>query len=246
MIHGVAIPGLGMAAHELPEVKGLVRLENPEIGQGPTIGATSYSLYDVAELHAQKIEALANASAASPFWVLGMSMGGMVAAILASDLRSRLPRSCRFLFLVTSANTKVVPAVDDQRLEEWMRARPGSVESFRSVMAPFFSKEFTARSPEVIEAYASYRASGANGQSPKAFMRQVSALRGFDGALYFSRIKQDEAAVISGAEDYVLDPRHAAELRRLLPHAEHTGLTGVGHMINLERPAIFQPWSRGL
>src|SRR5262245_16244331 len=120
MIRAFAIPGLGMAARELPETIGVLRGDNPEIGEGPDLDATRpYTLQDVAEEHARRIETLASSSMLvrdEPFWVIGMSMGGMIAALLATTLRARLPRRTRFAFLVTSANTPTLPAVPDALL----------------------------------------------------------------------------------------------------------------------------------
>jgi pimeloyl-ACP methyl ester carboxylesterase len=240
MIRGVAIPGLGMAAAELPDISGLVRLENPEIGDGPRLGDESYSLGDLARGHADWISR--NVPADSELWVIGMSMGGMIASILASELRGLLPNRTHFLFLVTSANTGALPAISDDRLASWQVARPGSVESFRMVMTPFFSPSFMLERSQEAETYFRYRASGGNRQSPKAFLRQVAAIRGFDGGASFGRLDPAEATFVTGDEDLVLGPPHGRLLRELLPRAKHLTLPRVGHMINIERSEIFAPW----
>lgn len=242
MTLGVAIPGLGMAAEELPPVPGLVRLDNPEIGHGPRIDAPSYTLRDVAELHASRIEALPAKS--DTFWVIGMSMGGMIASILASELRSRLPARTRFALLVTSANTKAVPAVSDAMLTAWSHARPGDAESFRLVMHDFFSEAYRTSHPDAVNAYYDYRASGANRQTPRAFMRQVTALRTFDGERHFQAFEPNEVTIVTGEADRLLGADHGTEMRRLAPLARHVALPGIGHMINLEDPAAFAPWER--
>ncbi|MGZ3782741.1 MAG: hypothetical protein ACXVCY_19010 [Pseudobdellovibrionaceae bacterium] len=81
---GVAIPGLAMHNSEIPDIPGLLALQNPEVGDGVTLDS-KYSLYDVAEIHLKEINAiLSNRSASKEkFWIIGMSMGGMVNSILA-------------------------------------------------------------------------------------------------------------------------------------------------------------------
>lgn len=236
-IWGVAIPGLGMAAGELPALPGLLRLDNPEIGSGAAFDGM-YTLEDVAARHAAAIGA-ASVDASEAFWVIGMSMGGMIAAILASTYRPVLPPTTRFLFLVTSANLPGAPAVSAETLAGWQRARPGDVGSWSDVMGPFFGASFRG-TPEA-EAYFAYRAAGENGQSPRAFMRQVTALRAFDGARHFGALDGARSWFIGGGADEVLGPRHNADLKRLAPGANHQEWAGVGHMINLERPAAFDP-----
>jgi pimeloyl-ACP methyl ester carboxylesterase len=219
-----------MTADELPAVPGLLRLENPEIGDGVAMPPDPYGLRDIAAL----------CDPDAPLHVLGMSMGGMIAGWLATEYRALLPRETRFVLAVTSANTPAAPALPDAVLAAWRQARAGSLEDYETIMRPFFSRAFRERRPDVFAAYVRYRATGGNRQAPRAFLRQIAALRSFEGERVFGAVDPAEARFVAAAEDRAFNAAHVAELRRVAPRVPLTLLEGVGHMLNLERPHLFQ------
>jgi pimeloyl-ACP methyl ester carboxylesterase len=170
--------------------------------------------------------------------IVGTSMGGMIAAILATRFRSRLPVRASFVFAVTTSNGPGLPKLTEDVLASWKTARPGDVESFAKLLGPFFSPSFLAEKPAVAENYFAYRARGENAQSGGAFLRQVDAYRKCDATPYFAAVDPAEALFVHGAEDRVLDGPHAADLRRLAPRAKHVDVPHLGHMIHVERPDI--------
>ncbi len=109
MYWGVAIPGLAMNNVELPDIPGLLRLQNPEIGDGPSLSG-DYSLDQVAEYHLETILSM-NLAPGTSFEIMGMSMGAMIAAILGTRYRNRLPPATRFRLLSTSPNLDENPAI---------------------------------------------------------------------------------------------------------------------------------------
>ncbi len=234
---GVAIPGLAMAAAELPDLPGLIRLENPEIGDGPALSAV-YTLEDVAAMHLKTIRE--NFLETDRLTVVGFSMGAMIAAVLASEHRTELPKQTAFRFLAASANSVEHPAAPDSMLEAWRSAVIGEPETFRPLLEPFFSAEFRSREPEKFAAFVRYRAAGENRQTAKAFRCQTAALRAFRGAKHFGVVDPSEAVFIAGADDRIFGPAHAAELKKLLPQAEHREIASAGHMLNLEQPVFWR------
>ncbi len=226
-----------MASSELPELQGFLRLENPEIADAPKLEG-DYSLWDVARFHLKTIQTL-GINRDTPFTIMGMSMGGMIASVLASELRAELPVRTQFRFLVTSGNLPELPAVPPALLKTWFEVKPGSVEGFTRIMAPFFSKGYRERNAQEAAAYYEYRAMGKNRQSPKAFVRQLNAVLAFDGRKTFAEVNPKECRFVGGAEDYIFGPEHDAALRGLCPDASHATLAGLGHMIQLEQPALF-------
>jgi pimeloyl-ACP methyl ester carboxylesterase len=238
-LSGVAIPGLSMNSSELVLKSGIHKLQNPEVGQAIKINKDAYTLEDVALEHLKEIQQLGLENSEQPFVFYGMSMGGMVLSILASEHREKLPANSRFVFLVTSANAFVSPALAEEVLKIWFQAVPGNIESFRAVLEPFFSKKFLQEQRSKVEAYIRYRALGENLQSPKNFVRQLMALKNFNGSKYFAKVNPSEATIISGSDDYILGPDHHRELIRLMPGAKEVLLPSVGHMINLEMPEAF-------
>jgi pimeloyl-ACP methyl ester carboxylesterase len=236
---GIAIPGLAMNSKELPRVEGLLCLDNPEVGNSCKL-APGYGLHDIAELHIRTIESKKDELESGELHLIGMSMGGMILSIMATRFRDRLPANTKFHFLVTTPNLPGTPAVPDSLLAQWATARPGDVESFRPVIEPFFAPGFRASHPTIVDEYIAYRATGGNGQTPGAFMRQLGALRSFDGSQHFPHINPAEAVFIGGKQDLVLGPTHNQGLEQLLPGATHIEIETLGHMINLEMPEAFR------
>ena len=231
----VVIPGLSMHRQEIPPAAGTLVLQNPGVDDAPDL-ADGYRLEEVAALHGKALKAHA---LADDVLVIGMSMGGAILSVLATQHRDALPSKARFRFLVTTANTPAVPAASDATLREWSRGRFGEIDTFREILAPFFSEKFRREHPDRAEAYYRYRAFGENRQSAKAFYRQVTAIRAFDGSPYFGALDPANAEIVCGAEDYVLGPPHHRELHRLAPAVPFHVVPDLGHMANLEAPRFF-------
>jgi pimeloyl-ACP methyl ester carboxylesterase len=238
-VRGVIIPGLAMNASEIPIYSGMVALQNPEIGSGIEF-ENGYVLEDVARHHVETIEKL-NVDANRPFWVLGMSMGGMIAGVMASQLRGRLPKATRFGILVSSPNSKETPAVPLAVLKEWLKAKPGVYDDFKKILVTFFSDSFLAGSPEVVEKWVRYRVANGQGQTPIAFLRQLQALRIFAGERYFAGAHPSEMIFVDGDEDKILGQIHREGFRKIVPEAKFVTIRRLGHMVNLEAPFVFNP-----
>jgi len=233
---GAAIPGLAMTAKELPSIDGLLRLENPEIGTAAAL-SKAYSLEELARLHLDEIRK--NFSADTPCTIIGFSLGAMVVSILASEYRSELPPSSRFRFLAPSANGSSTEAAPDSLIDAWKDALPGEQEVFRVLLADFFSEKYKDKHPLEFETYVSYRATGGNAQSARAFRRQTAALRAFQGEKYFPRLDPKECVFVRGAVDRIFPAKHLDEIIRMLPDAEVREIEGAGHMLHLEAPWLF-------
>ncbi len=236
---GVSLAGLAMAAAELPKVRGIVPLENPEVGNGATMNGT-YTLEDVAELHLAAIRELP-VDFSREFFVVGMSMGAMIAAVLATKFRSELPLRTRFRFLVTSPNSSANPAVTPALLDDWKEARFGDTAIFAKLLEPFFSETFRASRSAEFMRFVEYRARGENSQRASAFRRQTAALKAFRGQAVFAAVDQTECEFIGAAGDRIFGASHSAELRTICPESPHREISQAGHMVNLEAPQLFDP-----
>lgn len=236
MTWGVAIPGVSMAAFEMPSIAGLHVLENPEVGDGPRWGH-KYKLSEVAEHHCQAIEALKDLS--SPLHLIGMSMGGMIAALLATEFHHRLPPDCRFWLFVTSANTPELPTVPNGSVDEWKKAGLADREVFERLTRRFFSETFRKTYPAKYKAFVESRLRMENKQSAAEFFRQLSAVQSFDGHNVFPKMDPTRTTIVTGLEDEALGPPHTKAIRKLLRKATYVDVPGLGHMVNLERPELF-------
>lgn len=233
---GFAIPGLAMNARELPMVSGLVRLQQPGFDELPDID-TPYSIEDLASFHLKAI--LSEVPSADDLLIIGMSMGGMIASVLATRLRHQLPAKTRFRFLVTSSNHPDLPCITKGMLAEWYKARPGDQNSFAAILTPFVGRTFREANPAATAQYFDYRATGKNGQSTKAFIKQMTAVTSFDGTSYFKEMCPDEVEFFHGGSDEIMTRHHRDRLRQLQPHARHHVISDLGHMVNFEAPHLF-------
>lgn len=236
MLRGICIPGLTMHSSEVPALPGVRVLENPDVGEGPRLDR-DYTLEEVAELHARTIAELAGSQ--DSLVVAGISMGGMILAIVATEFRHLLPRATRFEFLVTSPNEPETMFLTDQVLAEWSCVKGGDVDGFAVVLEPFFSDRYRASNPAAFRAYAEYRARGGNRQSAKSLFRQVAAVRRCEAHAYFARVDGRSARFVGGADDRVFGPVHNRRLQALCADAEHVEVQGLGHMIHVEEPGLF-------
>lgn len=237
---GYAIPGLGMNASELPEHAGLFRANNPGVGGAPAPNRP-YTLEEMALQHALAIEYLSEAGRIAkdrPFRISGMSMGGMILSILATKYRNRLPARCEFVFLVTSPNLPTAPAIPDALYTRWTTTRPGD-PSFYDVLAELLSPDFRTDHGDLVDAYVDYRRRAGTRQHPREFVRQLNAIRGFEGARYFLAVHPTEALFVGGAVDAVFGPKQNALLKMLNPRATHHEVPSLGHLVNMERGDLF-------
>ncbi len=241
-IWGIAIPGLAMNCNELPIVPGMLRLQNPEVGNGETF-SSAYTLEEVALLHARKIAEL-KIDAAQKFHVIGMSMGGMsmggmIVSILATKYRQFFPLNSRFQIFVSSPNFADSEALPNALIQDWLNVRRGNVVDFRRTLKPSFSKSFLNSHSNEFEAYVQYRIRGENGQTPRGFMRQVAAIQAFGGEKYYPELNPKECRFVNGLDDDIFGAAHRAAQKRLAPEVRFLEIKNMGHMVHLERPDLF-------
>lgn len=238
MFWGVAIPGLAMHNKELPEVPGLYRLQNPEVAEGE-IMPSDYSLEEVAASHLNTIKSLPK-DPATPFIVMGISMGAMIAAILGSKYRQDLPANSWFRLLSTSANIPGNPAIIPEYTQMFLACKRGDAQSFEENLGLLFSKTFRAEKSKDVSEFFAYRAAGGNQQSGKALFRQLNAIKAFNGQKFFSELNPTECTIICGAEDEVFGETHRKEIASLLPKARLDVIPNLGHMSSIEQPLLYR------
>lgn len=224
-----------MSSSEIPAHPGVIVLENPEVGKGIKI-STDYSIEDLAHLHLATIRA--NADLKQPLVLYDYSMGALVLSVLATELRSQLPRATTFIFISAAMNTAENPLVTDERQAEWFSVKPGDQEAFASILRPFFSESFLKAHPNEFISYVKFRSIGANKQSPGAFIRQLAALRKFDGSKYFHRIEPEQSVFVYPREDQIVGAKCRMEVQKVIPRGRFSEISG-GHMIFIEQDSDF-------
>ena len=227
------IPGLGMNVSEVDLGDLILGIQNPGFGEYcPKDFTQSYSLENVALTHLNTI--LEHYNSASPLILNGMSLGGMIVAIIATKHADRLPKNTKLNFFVTCANSPTLPLFTSSEIESWSKVK--DIDSFGKILEPFFSGEFLKRDSSKFKNYVQYRSRRENGQRSKDYHFQVEALLKFNGDLYFPKLRPENCTFVFGSEDKIINHKQVQYLKTLLPNAKFTILPNIGHMINLEEP----------
>ncbi len=163
-------------------------------------------------------------------FVLGLSMGGMI----AQELALLAPHRIRALFLGCTHGggpSRVSPA--PKVIEILLNNTGLSQKEIIEKNLPIFLSEACRREkPEVVAAYC--EAQLAAPQQPEyAFNAQLAAINTFDPGDRLGLIKVP-AMIVAGSEDVLIPPENAQVLAKRLPHAELVVIPGVGHALHAE------------
>jgi pimeloyl-ACP methyl ester carboxylesterase len=186
--------------------------------------------YSIATLAADALAVL-DAAAVAQADLVGLSMGGMVAAELALAQPARVGK----LALLASA----------ARLDEGVRAHLADpvfthafaagdqVAVYKAFGALAYSAAFLDAERDWMRAW-TRRALG-YGVTAASFRAQLEASLAFDRRADLGRLSAPALVLAAGA-DRLIPPHHADELARLIPGARLVTVAGADHVVNLERP----------
>lgn len=166
-------------------------------------------------------------------FVLGLSMGGMI----AQELALLAPLRVRALVLGCThcgGEERIPPTTDV--LTTFVNNEGLSQEQIIDKNLPFFfSAECRATRPAVIEAYRKVQLS-APVQPPHAFHAQLEAIRTFASG---ARLKQlvNPTLIVTGTKDLLVPPQNAHRLKYYLPRAKLAEVPGAGHALHFEAAA---------
>lgn len=223
----------------------VIRFDNRDIGrssevdkplQGGPLGAmlgfrtgrkvlAPYTLHDMGKDVAGLIDALGLESA----HIVGASMGGMIAQLLAADC----PEKVRTLTLImTSPNTPSLPIPDlaliwelggrRVRGESEEKAVAKSMKLWEAIQSPTYPRQ-----PEELKMriQADYRRS----YRPMGVLRQMRAILATGDLASASRTIKAPTHIIHGEDDRLVKPAAARSLARLIPYSDLTVLQGMAH-----------------
>ncbi len=169
-----------------------------------------------------------------PAHAVGLSMGGMI----AQELALSAPALVKSLVLVNTL----------ARVDDWFRGTlnafelirrhvPDTAAFFETILPWWVSNQFFAQSGRTSWLCWLLK-QNPHAQRLEGFLRQIEAVRRHDTLGRLPRI-QCPVLIISGADDQIIPPRYAEELRRRMPHAQHVVVPGVGHALPIENPGQF-------
>ncbi|WP_051935647.1 alpha/beta hydrolase [Deinococcus sp. YIM 77859] len=177
---------------------------------------------------------------AAPAFVVGLSMGGMVAQHLAL----RHPELVRGLVLVatTPGGAASTPATERGRAALFLPADMEPQERARQALTLMTHEGFPEAHPEALDGAAANAARHPMGA--ESFKRQFRAIRAHDTSAELGQITVP-TLVLHGERDDLIPLPNAERLARGIPGAELRVYPATGHLPHLERPERFLHDLRG-
>lgn len=233
------IGGLAMTGEELrplsESIKGtrFLFFDNINVGKGPRLDlkVNRLSIEDQARHQWALIDE--NLGKNAMLSIFGISMGGMIAATMASMQPQRVSG---LMLAATSGNFPGIEAVPEDIYQKWTSAK--TPEEVWDSVTIAFGKTTLEKKPEIARQYFKYRVSGANKQSPKEFISQVISIKEFNGTEIYKKLSTFEipTVVVAGDEDLLFDTRHSDAIIGKLKNSRLETLEKTGHMLHLENP----------
>jgi pimeloyl-ACP methyl ester carboxylesterase len=163
--------------------------------------------------------------------VMGTSMGGMIAQLLAlrhPEVVDRLVLLCTHM----GGPSVTPPTPAAMAIFTADRALPAD-ELVRRSMTAITAPGFAARHPEAIKGLVAL--ARAQPTPPATFMRQMQAIMTSDRSDRLGAIAAP-TLVVHGTEDPLVPTANGAALARAIPGARHVEIPGCGHMMSWEVP----------
>ncbi len=190
----------------------------------PNVGSP-YTLYDMAEDVSQMIDQLG----LTRVHVLGASMGGMIAQILAAQYPEKVDK---LGLLFTSNNQPLLPPPFPKQLMSLI-GRPASndedgivkhsIKLFQTIGSPGFVNQ--------IDAMQTARRLYQRSYYPAGVLQQFLAILCTGSLLPLNKKTQKQTLVMHGACDRLLPPSHGKAVAKAIPNAQFELIAGMGHDI---------------
>ena len=237
MLHGVgggreawddAISGTGRAVGQAGFVA--IAPDLPGYGDSPTI--EPYDMAGLAAAVIALIEHLRDHQRIPRCILVGHSMGGMV----AQEVLARSPAGVHGL--VVSASSPAFGKRDGQWQQQFLAERLAPLDAGKGMAALAPGLAFGMASPNAPHD-AVARASVLMASVPEAtYRRALQAIMGFDRRESLREIRVP-VLCLAGEHDRNAPPVVIEQMARAIPAAEYERLAGVGHLANMEAPALF-------
>lgn len=214
----------------LAEKYRVVRVDNRGVGASPKAPGG----YELGDLAGDAVAVL-DAVDAREAHVIGLSMGGMIAQLIALDHSARLSR---LVLMSTHFGGPQVdpPHPDAMRLfdaGEFVAVGRDPAAMMRLTLSIITGPGFSERHPDVVDEMAALAREAPT--APSAFMAQLQAILGSDRSERVGAIRKP-TLVIHGADDKLIPASNGKRLAERIPGARLALLEGVGHMPMIEAP----------
>jgi pimeloyl-ACP methyl ester carboxylesterase len=232
----LAIEGIGYSmwmwdrqVEELPKRLKLVVFDNRGVGKSSSPPG-AYSMSDFVE----DIECIVSEASLQSFYVLGVSMGGMIAQEYYFSHREKV----KGLILSNTNYGKgsVLPSSEVLKVLAGSAATGFTFEGLSERMKWAFSERFLKENRNQFDQLVRKRLT--IGDDAKGYMGQLYAGASFDSHERLGGISVP-TLVITGDKDIVVPPENASELHRMIPNSRLLVLRDAGHALCIERSRDF-------
>ncbi len=206
----------------------VITFDNRGVGQS-TVPQEPFTISDMARDAAELVDQLGISSA----HVFGISMGGLIAQVLALDHPQRVGKVA--LGCTTHGGREAV-APSQQVLELLAKAADPNIppeEAVRMRVPFLFGPRFLKEKGDLVEKWVEMAVRYA--PSPKGAEGQMRALSRFNSRERLSDIRCP-VLVITGSDDRLIPPVNSELLAKRIPGAKLHIVEGAGHLFFIEKP----------
>jgi pimeloyl-ACP methyl ester carboxylesterase len=163
-------------------------------------------------------------------FVMGLSMGGMI----AQELALMAPHRMRALVLGCTHCGGSLHISPSSRVLQTLMNNGGITQEgiIRKNLPLFFSETFLRDQPESAETYVQNLLQAPH-QPAEAFEGQLKAIRDFDCCARLYSISTP-TLIVTGSMDILVPPENSRILAERISHAEHVVIPGAGHALHVE------------
>jgi pimeloyl-ACP methyl ester carboxylesterase len=210
---------------DLAPKRQMVTFDNRGVGKSSS-PAGAYTMKDMAE----DMHAVVENAGIEKMYVLGVSMGGMIAQEYYFSHGERV--SGLILSNTNYGKGSVLPSQEVLKILSTSSSGQFNYEGLVGRMKPATSKHFSEEKKEEFDELVYARL--ANGDDARGYMGQLYAVAGFDSHERLAQI-QAPTLIITADEDIVVPPENATELHRRIPRSKLLVFKGAGHLLCFER-----------
>jgi pimeloyl-ACP methyl ester carboxylesterase len=205
-----------------------VVVENRDVGKSSPCDGIDYTMVDMANDTA----AVLDDAGIDETYVLGISMGGMIAQELALNHPERVKK---LILMATWPGRPVGVSASPEFLASLVMQQPGEdrLSMIQKIALSLVGPKVREEHPERLEFWSSVRTE--QGPTAEGFSRQWQAIAGFGT---WDRLPDLNipTMVIHGTADPLVPYENGKLLASRIPGAEFVTLEGVGHLVPLEAP----------
>lgn len=172
-----------------------------------------------------------------PLVLCGASMGGMV----AMEAARQAPERVRGLALLGTSARPEAPDMRTVREQAMALFAQGRAEEVLRANVMF---AFDRQHPDLKALAARYRALVMRAGADQLMQQNRAVIARPDARLHLPRVRCP-TLVVTGRSDVLTPPECAREIAALVPGAELHLLTGCGHMLTMEQPAVVNALLQG-